>query len=622
MPRNVTVTFADGAQHTYEGVPDGATPYEVQTRAEKQFAKTVKGIDGGAAAAQAAPAPAAGQPGYLATVGGGIGKGIGDVALGAQRLIGRGLQGLGASAPGDWMVNDADAGKARMAQEFAPYKAANPWTGAGSELAGNIIATLPVGGALGAGAKALGAGAPVVSGLSSGGFTLGGKVAPTGNAIVDAAANLGLRSATGGAVGGASAALVDPEHVGTGAAIGAALPPVLKGLGASGMWVVDKYRQLAVKGDVKGAAELVRALGNGSPSEVAALGAQLRAAPTLVEGGAPTVAQALQTPQASVMEKTVFDAANPASALHTKLRVTQPAARAAALDSVAPTDASGIATARADFGNALTSRVIPEERGVSKLVSAQYQSIPKAGASDVNLPVQDMQSAVDKYLGRGAFGENTQPATAVATARKLSAPGGAQPASLVVDSNGAPWRAAIEATPQPAKWAEVSQLRSSLNEAISKARFAGDKQAEAAMLAQKKAIDGAIESDLSPSALAAWKEANASHAAKMGRFHTGPQRDIFMTAADGQPVVQSGAVSGKFWNGGGAADKDVQSFRRLIDDNPAMLGQFRSMITTEGLGREAGRNAPVLGDNFVKWVQQRLPSLTASVLREMSCAIR
>ena len=62
MSRNVTVTFADGAQHTYQGVPDGATPSEVQTRAEKQFAKTVKGIDGGAAPAVTAPAPAPAAP--------------------------------------------------------------------------------------------------------------------------------------------------------------------------------------------------------------------------------------------------------------------------------------------------------------------------------------------------------------------------------------------------------------------------------------------------------------------------------------------------------------------------------------------------------------------------------
>jgi hypothetical protein len=59
VPRTVTVTFKDGTSHVYEGVPDDATPIQVEARAAQDFAgKQVTKLDGGGAA-PAAPAPAA-----------------------------------------------------------------------------------------------------------------------------------------------------------------------------------------------------------------------------------------------------------------------------------------------------------------------------------------------------------------------------------------------------------------------------------------------------------------------------------------------------------------------------------------------------------------------------------
>lgn len=48
MARNITITFADGTTHTYQNAPDDVTPDAVQARAEKEFSRPVKGIDGGA----------------------------------------------------------------------------------------------------------------------------------------------------------------------------------------------------------------------------------------------------------------------------------------------------------------------------------------------------------------------------------------------------------------------------------------------------------------------------------------------------------------------------------------------------------------------------------------------
>lgn len=102
-------------------------------------------------------------------------------------------------------------------------------------------------------------------------------------------------------------------------------------------------------------------------------------------------------------------------------------------------------------------------------------------------------------------------------------------------------------------------------------------------------------------------EAKASHSAKMDRFHTGPQRSIFRKGPDGLPLVEGGEVAGKFWGSGPGAAENVASFRKLIDENPAMLGQFKRMLTTQGAGTaDAAGN---LTSKFSKWVNQNLPGL-------------
>lgn len=47
MPRNITVTFDDGSTHVYNNAPDDITPDQVTARAQQDFQKQVKAIDGG-----------------------------------------------------------------------------------------------------------------------------------------------------------------------------------------------------------------------------------------------------------------------------------------------------------------------------------------------------------------------------------------------------------------------------------------------------------------------------------------------------------------------------------------------------------------------------------------------
>lgn len=95
----------------------------------------------------------------------------------------------------------------------------------GGKLVSEIAGTAGVGGALAAGAKALGAAAPVVEALASGGLAAGGATGLSGAA---------LRAGAGAVTGGASAGLVDPSAAASGATVGAALPGVVQVLGAAG----------------------------------------------------------------------------------------------------------------------------------------------------------------------------------------------------------------------------------------------------------------------------------------------------------------------------------------------------------------------------------------------------
>lgn len=182
--------------------------------------------------------PTTDQPGILSTAAGFLGKGISNVALAAPTLLGKGLSAVGLDAPAQVI----ESAKTKLVDALAPYKAANPTTAKIAETAGEIAATAPVGGILGAGVKAAapllvraGASAPIVDGIASaigsGGMRTGMPAATT---LGGKAADLGIRALGGGITGGASAALVDPGHAGTGAVVGAALPGAARMAGAAG----------------------------------------------------------------------------------------------------------------------------------------------------------------------------------------------------------------------------------------------------------------------------------------------------------------------------------------------------------------------------------------------------
>lgn len=173
-----------------------------------------------APAQTAQAAPTAQQPGALMSFLAGMGRGVQQTALGAQQLLGHGLQSLGTPTQdmtsagqavargignaGQWLVNNANMGLQNGAQEVAPYQGAHPLaTGAGN-LTGSIAAAAPLGAVAGPGASLL---ARIGSGAITGG--LGAAITtPVDPNAANYWAEKGNQAMLGAATGGVAAPVI------------------------------------------------------------------------------------------------------------------------------------------------------------------------------------------------------------------------------------------------------------------------------------------------------------------------------------------------------------------------------------------------------------------------------
>ena len=172
--------------------------------------------------------------------------------------------------------------------------------------------------------------------------------------------------------------------------------------------------------------------------------------------------------------------------------------------------------------------------------------------------------------------------------------------------------------PQKVSLKDFEDLRKSIGAHQRAAAMSPDRATEAKALGDMKAAmdaridevvrgDGKIDENLPIDWANKLTAARQSKADEVARFGAGPQAAMFRRGADGQPLVQGGEIAAKFWgNRPGLAD-DVKSFRRLIDDQPELLGNFRSMVTTEGA--KTATNGGNLTGTFARWVSNQLPGL-------------
>jgi hypothetical protein len=166
----------------------------------------------------------------------GFSKGAGNIMFGGQRLVGKGLEALGATETGQALQQDAARRQAEQEAFIAPYREVAPtMTGAG-EFTGEVIGTLPAGGVIARGVGAIPGAGALAQSIRTGGFSTG---------MAPGAANIATKAAGGAVLGGTSAALINPEEAVTGAAIGAAapfaLPIVGKYVSIGGGKIVDAF---------------------------------------------------------------------------------------------------------------------------------------------------------------------------------------------------------------------------------------------------------------------------------------------------------------------------------------------------------------------------------------------
>jgi len=149
----------------------------------------------------------------------GFSAGVGNVMFGGQKLLGMGLEKIGATDTGRFLQEDAARRQAAEAAKLAPYKESSPFlTGAG-QLAGEVVSTLPAGGFLAAPIRAVGTVAPTTAR-----FTAPLAAAVESSGFTRQPTNMLARTAGGGITGGASAALINPDDAASGAVIGMTLP--------------------------------------------------------------------------------------------------------------------------------------------------------------------------------------------------------------------------------------------------------------------------------------------------------------------------------------------------------------------------------------------------------------
>lgn len=215
-------------------------------------------------------------------------QGAGNLAAGLVR--GAGSIGATLLAPVD-MAKDALAGKGlslesnrqRRADMDAGLQSLGAETDSllykSGKLGGEIAGTAGVGTALAGGARAVGAAPALVNALATSGMRAG---------ATPGAVNMLTRMVGGGATGAATAGLIDPEYVGAGAAIGAALPPTLtaagKVAGYAGRSVGSLVKPFTASGQDEIAGNVIRRFADGGPTAVNAR--------QIVPGSTPTLAEA------------------------------------------------------------------------------------------------------------------------------------------------------------------------------------------------------------------------------------------------------------------------------------------------------------------------------------------
>jgi hypothetical protein len=526
------------------------------------------------------PAPLRGAAGFFEAVGEplvglsqGISKGIGDVMFGAQRLVGMGLEKTGNPITGKALQLDAEQRKLAEQEAIADIRKKQPLATGAGEMTGEVIGTLPVGGAIAAPIKKVAQMAPslarfltpVATGIESGGFQ---------------APNLATKALGGAVTGGASAGLIDPNSAEAGAAIGAFVPTIVAPLVTKGAAAVNRLMDIkgntlldAVEGKGK---EIVNALRDKSA--------------VIVPGSAPTageVAAPVGSARFSALQEKLKEVPGAATDYATQAAQSNQA-RLAQEGRVGERFQRVIDKVKAKIDNAFGEAPTPRELGESLLASAKIErDAVKKGviepayqkafteAGDAKIDVSNVVNQAESILGRklSDFASETAPETV----RKLLSfkP---KPAPEVPVGKGKVSSRLIKSTeeittPPEATLQQLDDVRKAINADIAAAKSSMNPTASSTLRNLNelhKAIDAAIGDSkaLPEAAKTAYADAvNLYRTEFVPRFKTGVNANLFKQTSLNEPKLNADDVITKFFQPKGEreAGQFVDMFGKNVD---------------------------------------------------------
>jgi hypothetical protein len=434
MPK-FRITGPDG--QSYEiSAPDGASEQDVLAYAQRNYKM---------AAAPAKPQAVPETPGMLESLGMGAGKGFGSSMLTLQKYAGKALPfatpallgqylaskiqgGQEKSLPeqaGQWLQDDAEAGQQKLKAQVAPYEKAHPIATGTGDVAGGLIATLPVGGAVGttiqslADIPQLARVAPQLAKLATAARTSGvrtGAPLAADATLAARAGDLAIRSAGAATTGGLSAAIATPDHIERGALLSAALPPSLVAAAKMAKWgggiAKAAIQPFTDAGQDSIAARIIQKFGEGGPMAVDAA--------ELVPGSLPTLAESTGNAGIATLQRGVRDLRPNA---FVERETANAAARHALFDGAAgDANALGAATAARDnAADALYGRAFAADAMRQDLARSSQQARAPFAAVGLSGAMDDLATP-----GLHALAERPMFKQAVDAAKQLAANHGVQ----------------------------------------------------------------------------------------------------------------------------------------------------------------------------------------------------
>jgi len=201
-----------------------------------------------------------------------------------------------------------------------------------TRLLGNIGVTAGIPGAAANALRAIPGLARVAPGLLNALESAGATTGARGiQGFKSGAADIGKRVLGGGAAGLITTASIDPEAAGTGAAIGAALPPAIKAVAGTGKAIAAGVRPFTQKGQQQIAAGVMQE----AATDPAAAWRALQQSKQIIPGSDPLTSSVAGDIGLSGLTRTMQNASPDMSAALTQRAAQQNAARTAAVESIA-----------------------------------------------------------------------------------------------------------------------------------------------------------------------------------------------------------------------------------------------------------------------------------------------